>query len=382
MLSDMAATRTARSSALANLRQAYVQLDEDSRLVDAVEAGSHGQSNLASSPPSCEPEPAESCLEFELEAVAQRTNAIRLDRQASYGRITSRENDPSKPICHEEVHSWVLQQLPDSTVLRPIENASAWSPKRKSQKGTDLVLHLRKMPFDNGELMHSRMLRTVFTKLTHNRICPSIGNHWEALGFQGSDPRTDLNRSGGILNVIHLFFFLAHYLTQATSCWHLSQDDTQNFPLACISINLTNMVVECLAAGCFSSVCRKQCDSAEVFEMTCRLHAAGLLHFCSRWKSQKRTIMSTEQTLREVRTILERKPAKLLAGLEQASIASSQSSLKETTVQFSDLEAVVDAPKALLPTRHRLWALSRAALPKRLRSYTDENSQALHYAMP
>lgn len=35
-----------------------------------------------------------------------------------------------------------------------------------------------------------------------SQVCPSIGRHWEVLGFQGGDPRTDLNRSGGLLNVL------------------------------------------------------------------------------------------------------------------------------------------------------------------------------------
>ena len=34
------------------------------------------------------------------------------------------------------------------------------------------------------------------------KACPAEGVHWERVGFQGADPRTDLNRSMGILAVL------------------------------------------------------------------------------------------------------------------------------------------------------------------------------------
>jgi hypothetical protein len=35
-------------------------------------------------------------------------------------------------------------------------------------------------------------------------MCPRQGAHWEAIGFQGSDPRTDLNRSMKMLSVLQV----------------------------------------------------------------------------------------------------------------------------------------------------------------------------------
>ena len=35
-------------------------------------------------------------------------------------------------------------------------------------------------------------------------MCPSQGGHWEAIGFQGNDPRTDLNRSMKMLSVLQV----------------------------------------------------------------------------------------------------------------------------------------------------------------------------------
>merc|ERR1719464_1345004 len=121
------------------------------------------------------------------------------------------------------------------------------------------------------------MLRTLYTKLTRNKMCPSIGLHWEVLGFQHTDPRTDLNRSGGVLNVLHLFFFVSHHFELLKAAYLLAQDTEQNFPLACVSISITRMVLEGFFAGRLSTLC----NNSDVLDATCRVYAGGLFHFYS-----------------------------------------------------------------------------------------------------
>ena len=61
----------------------------------------------------------------------------------------------------------------------------------------------RKFPFLVAQLdyepenpFHSSILRTIYHTLEGcGGPCPRIGPHWELIGFQGLDPRTDLNRS-------------------------------------------------------------------------------------------------------------------------------------------------------------------------------------------
>ena len=46
------------------------------------------------------------------------------------------------------------------------------------------------------------MLRTIYRQLTSTRVdCPRYGEHWEAIGFQGTDPSTDL-RGVGVLGLV------------------------------------------------------------------------------------------------------------------------------------------------------------------------------------
>ena len=49
-----------------------------------------------------------------------------------------------------------------------------------------------------------------------SRACPVIGPHWEQIGFQGVDPRTDINRSMKMLAALQawhgLFLLTASYI--------------------------------------------------------------------------------------------------------------------------------------------------------------------------
>ena len=48
------------------------------------------------------------------------------------------------------------------------------------------------------------MLRTIYRQLTSTTVdCPRYGSHWETIGFQGTDPSTDL-RGVGILGLVQV----------------------------------------------------------------------------------------------------------------------------------------------------------------------------------
>jgi hypothetical protein len=255
---------------------------------------------------------------------------------------------------------------------------------KQKRGGEDVVLHLRATAFDFNTPTHFRMLRTIYSKLTLNKWCPSIGNHWEILGFQAGDPRSDLNRSGGVLNIVHLFFFVAQHPEMAQSVFQLSQDYHQNFPLACISINITSLVMQSLASGRLSAFCSKETSGQGILELTCRLHNASLAYFGSRWRGQKRTIEHTEQTLNEVKVLIDKKPSKLLEELPQPGQGGRGKKPAALAVpEFADLEAITGSVEAPAQSHCRgLWARSKAAvLPKRLRRFQDENTSTQAYVV-
>ena len=57
-------------------------------------------------------------------------------------------------------------------------------------------------PLHPQDPLHLAMLRTIYRQLTSTRVdCPRYGEHWEAIGFQGTDPSTDL-RGVGVLGLV------------------------------------------------------------------------------------------------------------------------------------------------------------------------------------
>lgn len=338
--SDKAPAKASAQGALSGLRTAYSkpqpEVPEEPESPEETGDGGEGKGNLAD----------------EWAEVAARTEQLRAKELEAGHKIRNQDDPAAMPVSYREVCEWVWQIQVDPEVMRPYQEetvedggCSCLSRSRplgsvpgldkRLWKDKDLVLFLKSTHFDFREPMHFRMVRTIYCKLSRNKVCPWIGGHWEILGFQNTDPRMDLNRSGGLLNVIHMFYSFAHYFELLKGAFLLSQDAIQNFPLFCVSINISQMVVDCMLSGKLSSVINS--SGTSVFEATCKIHAAGLHYFYSQWKGQKRTIRDTQLTRQEVQALLERRPAKLLEALEKG-VQDQRSKSDPTKFEFTDMD--------------------------------------------
>ena len=55
------------------------------------------------------------------------------------------------------------------------------------------------------DVLHRRLIQTIYRRLVkEKRACPDVGSHWDTIGFQGTDPCTDLNRSMGVLSLLQV----------------------------------------------------------------------------------------------------------------------------------------------------------------------------------
>merc|ERR1712150_235554 len=97
----------------------------------------------------------------------------------------------------------------------------------------------------------------------------------------------------------------------------------------------TKMVVESLLSGRLSSLCNSDA-SGGVFDTTCKVYAGGLFHFYTRWRYQKRTIRDTERTFNEVRALVEKRPQRLLKGLEKG-VKEQRVKTDPSRFEFTDL---------------------------------------------
>jgi hypothetical protein len=324
--------------------------------------------------------------------VGKQCDVMREKKEKEVGVVCPKADDPAMElISYREVEKWLSHMQIDMELLQPLYDDVAMRghcccskpqivpglDRKRHSKGRDIVLFLKLKHFDFNELEHFRMLRTMYLKLTRNKVCPSIGKHWEELGFQNTDPRTDLNRSGGVLNIVHLFYFFAHYFDILKAAYWLAQDTEQNFPLACVSINITRMVTELFLEGRLSSFCNRQKTS--VTETLCKLYAGGLHYFYMRWRTLKRTIRDTEKTFKEVHALMMSRPKKLLdeltKGVNEKKAKNDASRLEFTELNFGSARAPQQDAQGSAAAAAKSKAKAKAvpALPKRLRNYVDDS---------
>eukprot|EP00928_Gymnodinium_smaydae_P017079 TRINITY_DN16506_c0_g1_i1.p1 TRINITY_DN16506_c0_g1~~TRINITY_DN16506_c0_g1_i1.p1 ORF type:complete len:632 (-),score=153.87 TRINITY_DN16506_c0_g1_i1:108-1724(-) len=319
----------------------------------------------------------------EWQGVAQRSEQMAREARANVGVVKAQDDIMAKPIAYREVETWLTSYEVDSALLQPLydeeveDGGCGCMTRRRSAmdipgldkrflREKDLMLCLKCTDFDFNNVEHFRMLRTMYMKLTRNKVCPTIGHHWGLMGFQGGDPRTDLNRSGGVLNVLHMFYFYAHYFEILKAAYLLAQDTEQNFPLFCVSINLSRMVVERFLAGSLSSVINR--SGRTLLQSTFEVYAGALHYFYMRWRTQKRTIEHTDMTFKEVRALMTSKPKTLLdelqKGLDERRQKTDASRLEFTDMSFGSRSTGAAPPPAAGAPRAKA-----AAVPSRLRNY-------------
>ncbi|KAJ1444339.1 ELMO/CED-12 family-domain-containing protein [Pelagophyceae sp. CCMP2097] len=118
----------------------------------------------------------------------------------------------------------------------------------------DLVFLIAEVAYDPREDEHWRTMATIYAKLINSGDRPRIiGGHWEAIGFQGSDPRTDLNRSMGMLSLLQILSLLDADLALSRRLLKCAKD--YDWPFACTSIQFTKDALHALRSGKLFKAC-------------------------------------------------------------------------------------------------------------------------------
>ncbi|PAA47061.1 hypothetical protein BOX15_Mlig030018g2 [Macrostomum lignano] len=181
----------------------------------------------------------------------------------------------------------------------------------------DFVFCLACCPFDERDEVHQRMLATVYRGLLQDprRPCPRFGAHWEAVGFQGSDPSTDLRGCGmlGPLCLLHLVTS-PRLASLRADAFRLSLDAEQNYPFCVMSINLTRAVLIALRHQSLNRLINSSGDPLATF---LDVYAALLQRLHTVWRSGGKTIMDSGFVVRDLETACIRNPEALLRELQQ-----------------------------------------------------------------
>jgi hypothetical protein len=169
------------------------------------------------------------------------------------------------------------------------------------KRDRDEMFATAKTKLDDHDETHLRTLHTLYTRLMGvDRAMPRYGKHWEDLGFQGSDPATDL-RGCGMLGLTQLLCLVTRNFPNAAAIHSLSRDQTQEFPMAPLSINLTHISLRAVRCGLLNKEARRL---GSVWAAADAFYCGAFYEFYLRWKNGGKTIMDSGHVKRELEDFL------------------------------------------------------------------------------
>jgi len=166
-------------------------------------------------------------------------------------------------------------------------------------------LALAKIPFNDQEPLHFKILCAIYRELTgKSGIISRYGEHWEVIGFQGTDPATDL-RGAGILGLMQLLAFLGQHRELVRKMWDHSRHETFHFPFAVCGLNMTQIVKELLREGKIDDIIMQE---KKVMKVCNELYFSVFYKLYDVYKSKNCTIHEYSSVQKEIRGIVRDDP--------------------------------------------------------------------------
>lgn len=204
----------------------------------------------------------------------------------------------------------------------------------------DLFFTIAKCHYDDSNPLHFRTLQTIYRRLTGANVdCPRYGKHWQDIGFQQSDPATDL-RGTGFLSLLHLLYTLSSsdMISMMVNIYKLSVDTTQHFPLCALAINITQQTMVAMRDETLAKLCNHRC---EVFNVTNEYFAASLHLFYCLWRRHHKTMVEVADVIKQVEQTARSNPNKLITDYKTTLLRQYQpkpaTPTNEEPISFTDI---------------------------------------------
>jgi hypothetical protein len=140
--------------------------------------------------------------------------------------------------------------------------------------------------------------------LTQSDECPFVGQHWVSIGFQGSNPKTDL-RGVGMYGMLQLLAFCERNTEYSREILSYSTVKGHEFPMVCLLLNFTFIVLEALKCSKLIKLCNKNGS----INNTLNDYYIGMIrHFFYIYKSSNYTIHEMSGLLKEMERITKKNP--------------------------------------------------------------------------
>jgi hypothetical protein len=159
---------------------------------------------------------------------------------------------------------------------------------------------LAKLAFDDANPKHTALLQAVHAAYTGSAApAPRFGPHWDALGFQGNDPATDL-RGCGMLGLLHLLALQQHSPAAAAQVYQLSRHPVQGFPMAIVSINITKWVLTAARDGALAAAAAGGGAEDGLWRASVAMLAGCWYELHRRWVAGGKTMAESGLVLKEL----------------------------------------------------------------------------------
>ncbi|CAK59970.1 unnamed protein product (macronuclear) [Paramecium tetraurelia] len=168
------------------------------------------------------------------------------------------------------------------------------------------VCLMSQLQFDDNNESHFRILYTIYCQLMTTDYCLRYGSHWEMIGFQGTDPATDL-RGAGILGLLQILAFISEYKIYFKQTLKIFQDI--NIPFSITLINITTFVLVSLKDNKLNQLINQE-DS--VISVINKLYFAGFHLLTKILKKEQITFHTIGVHLTHIRKQIHEQPQKLI----------------------------------------------------------------------
>ena len=71
----------------------------------------------------------------------------------------------------------------------------------------DIIFAISRVKYDSRIAEHEIILKTIYKRLLDTKDCKQVGSHWQDIGFQRTDPATDI-RGAGMLGTIQMLYMI------------------------------------------------------------------------------------------------------------------------------------------------------------------------------
>ena len=140
---------------------------------------------------------------------------------------------------------------------------SCFQPRPKLQdelsEERDYVFATAKVKYNSQIAEHEVLVKTIYKRLMKTEQCRQIGSHWQDIGFQATDPKTDI-RGAGMFGVLQVLYMIDNYPSTMDAILKHSQHQKYEFPLTITMFELSTIVLQQLRLGKLYTWCNMEKD--------------------------------------------------------------------------------------------------------------------------